>query len=237
MKKFKRSCPHPFETRGIQSTMNEMSPPPGEIPGLVVRAAAGDRVAIAELLERYRSRLRRMVALRLDPRLQGRVDASDVIQEGYLDAMRRLEEFIRDPSVPFYIWLRFLVGQRVQEQHRRHLGAAGRDVGREVSLYRGAMPGASTGALAAQLLGKLTSPSEAALRAERKLRLQEALNRMDPIDREVLVLRHYEQMSNGDAAAALGLEKSAASKRYTRALERLGEILAGLPGATSGGAG
>ena len=153
------------------------------------------------------SRLRRMVALRLDPRLQGRVDASDVIQEGYLDAMRRLDEFIRDPSVPFYIWLRFLVGQRVQEHHRRHLGTPGRDVGREVSIYRGVMPGASTGALAARLLGKLTSPSQAAVRAERKIRLQEALNRMDPLDREILVLRHYEQMTNGDAAAALGLEQ------------------------------
>src|SRR3954451_14416915 len=136
MKKFLRSCPHPFETRGIQSTMNEMSPPPGEIPGLVVRAAAGDRVAIADLLERYRSRLRRMVALRLDPRLKGRVDASDVIQEGYLTAMRRLDEFIRDPSVPFYIWLRFLVGQQVHDHYRRHLGTPSRDVGREVSIYR-----------------------------------------------------------------------------------------------------
>jgi RNA polymerase sigma-70 factor, ECF subfamily len=174
------------------------------------------------------------VALRLDPRLQGRVDASDVIQEGYLDAMRRLEEYIRDPSVPFYIWLRFLVGQRVQEQHRRHLATPGRDVGREVSIYRGAMPGASTGALAARLLGKLTSPSKAAMRAERKIRLQEALNRMDPLDREILVLRHYEQMTNVDAAAALGLEKSAASKRYTRALQKLKELLAALPGEVSG---
>jgi RNA polymerase sigma-70 factor, ECF subfamily len=166
----------------------------------------------------------------LDPRLNGRVDASDVIQEGYLDAMRRLEEFIQDPSVPFYIWLRFLVGQRVNEQHRRHLGAAGRDVGREISIYRGGMPGASTGALAARLLGNLTSPSGVAMRAERQIRLQEALNSMDPLDREILVLRHYEQMTNGDAAAALGLDKSAASKRYTRALQRLKEILATFPG-------
>ena len=211
-----------------------MTPPPGQVADLVARAAAGDREAVAELLERYRARLRRMVALRLDPRLQGRVDASDVIQEGYLDALRRLDEFAADPSVPFYIWLRFLVGQRVQEQHRRHLGTPGRDVGREVSIYRGAMPGASTGALAARLLGNLTSPSQAAVRAERKLRLQEALNRMDPLDREILVLRHYEQMTNGDAAAALGLDKSAASKRYTRALVRLKEILAGLPGANPG---
>ena len=210
--------------------LDEMSPPLGQVPGLVARAAAGDRVAIVELLGRYRPRLRRMVALRLDPRLRGRVDASDVIQEGYLDAMRRLDGYIRDPSVPFYIWLRFLVGQRVQEHHRRHLDTPGRDVGREVSIYRGAMPGASTGALAARLLGKLTSPSQAAMRAERKIRLQEALNRMDPLDREILVLRHYEQLTSGDAAAALGMDKSAASKRYARALERLQEILVTLPG-------
>ncbi len=213
--------------------MNEMSPPPGQVPGLVTRAAG--LAAVVELLERYRGRLRRMVALRLDPRLQGRVDASDVIQEGYLDALRRLDEFIRDPAVPFYIWLRFLVGQRVQEQHRRHLGTAGRDVGREVAIYRGAMPGASTGALAARLLDRLTSPSQAAVRAERKIRLQEALNRMDPLDREILVLRHSEQMTNGDAAAALGLDKLAASKRYNRALTRLKKSLPDLPGRDSEG--
>lgn len=213
--------------------MGDMSPPPGQVPDLVTLAASGDRVAVAELLERYRDRLRRMVALRLDHRLQGRVDASDIIQEGYLDAMRRLDEYIQNPAVPFYIWLRFLVGQRVQEQHRRHLGTPGRDVGREVSIYRGAMPGASTRALAGRLLGKLTSPSQAASRAERKLRLQDALNRMDPLDREILVLRHYEQMTNGDAAAALDLDKSAASKRYTRALQRLKEILSVLSGANS----
>ena len=96
--------------------------------------------------------------LRLDPRLQGRVDASDVIQEGYLDAMRRLDEYIRDPSVPFYLWLRFLVGQRVHEQHRRHLGTPGRDAGREVSLYRGAMPGASTGGPGGPAPGQADQP-------------------------------------------------------------------------------
>ncbi len=213
--------------------MSDMSPPPGQVPDLVARAASGDRAAIVELLERYRGRLRRMVAMRMDPRLRGRVDASDVIQEGYLEAMNRLEEFIRDPSVPFYIWLRFLVGQRLQKQHRHHLGTTGRDVGREVSIYRGAMPGASTGAIAARLLGKLTSPSQAARRAERKMQLQNALNQMDPLDREILVLRHYEQMSNVNAAAALGLNESAASKRYTRALERLREIMAALPGGIS----
>jgi RNA polymerase sigma-70 factor (ECF subfamily) len=132
-----------------------MSPYPAQVPDLVARVAAGDRGVIVELLARYRGRLRRMVALRLDPRLQGRVDASDVIQEGYRDAIRRLEEYIRDPSVSFYIWLRFLVGQRVAEHHRRYLARPGRDVGREVSIDRGAMPGVGSGALAARLLGKL----------------------------------------------------------------------------------
>lgn len=213
---------------------HDLSSSPDKDSDLVARASSGDQAALTTLLEGYRARLKRMISLRLDPRLLGRVDPSDVIQEGYIDAFRRLEEFIQNPSVPFYIWLRFLVGQRIQEQHRRHLGAKGREIGREVSIYRGAMPGASTGALANSLLGKLTSPTEAVLRAERKIRLQEALNKMDPIDREVLILRHYEQMNNANAAAALGLDKSAASKRYTRALTRLKVILSELPGNQSG---
>src|SRR5262249_7886721 len=166
----------------------------------------------------------------LDPRLQGRVDPSDVIQEAFLDASKRLPEYAREPGpMPSFLWLRFLVGQRILEQHRRHLGARARDAGREVSLYRGGMPEATAAAIVARLLGRQTSPSQAAIRAERKLRLQEALNRMDPIDREILVLRHYEQLSNGEAALVLGLDKSAASKRYGRALIRLNDLLAPMP--------
>lgn len=197
---------------------------------LLERATQGDARALGALFARYRERVRRLVALRLDARLQGRVDASDVIQEAFLEAARRLPDYGRDPGLPFYLWLRILVGQKILDQHRRHLGAQGRDVGREVSLYRGAMPEATTAALAAQLLGKLTSPSQAAIRAERKIRLQEALNAMDPVDREILVLRHYEQLSNGEAAIVLGLDKSAASKRYARALVRLKDVLAAMPG-------
>jgi RNA polymerase sigma-70 factor (ECF subfamily) len=196
----------------------------------VERAAGGDQQAWAELFDAYRARLRRMVALRLDPRLQGRVDPSDVIQEAWLDASRRLSEYRAEPTVSFYLWLRFLVGQRVLDHHRRHLGAAARDAGREVALYRGPMPAASSAAIAAQLLGRHTTASQAAIRAERKIRLQEALNSMDPVDREVLVLRHYEQFTNGEAALVLGLDKSAASKRYARALIRLKDLLAAMPG-------
>jgi RNA polymerase sigma-70 factor (ECF subfamily) len=208
-----------------------MVQPPSEVSRLVARAAQGDQQAWGDLLQRYRERLRRMIALRLDIRLQGRVDPSDVIQEGYLAASRRFSAYTKDPAaMPFFLWLRFLVGQELQEHHRRHLGAQARDAGREVSLYRGAMPETTTAALAAQLLGKLTSPSRAAVRAERKIRLQEALNSLDPIDREVLVLRHYEQLSNGETALVLGLDKSAASKRYARALVRLKDILSQLGG-------
>jgi RNA polymerase sigma-70 factor (ECF subfamily) len=192
--------------------------------------AGDDPDSWGRLLERHRARLRKLVALRLDPRLQGRVDPSDVIQEAYLDAARRLPEYAQEPErMPFYLWLRFLVGQRILELHRRHLGAQGRDAGREVSLYRGPMPEASSAAIAAQLIGRQTSPSQAAVRAERKLRLQEALNRMDPIDREVLVLRHFEQLTNGECARVLGLGESAATKRYLRALGRLKDILSALP--------
>jgi RNA polymerase sigma-70 factor (ECF subfamily) len=211
--------------------MNALTSTPSETARQVQRAASGDQAVWGELLQGHRARLRKLVALRLDPRLQGRVDPSDVIQEAYLHASRRLADYARETEpMPLFLWLRFLVGQKILELQRRHLGAQARDAGREVSLYRGPMPEASSAAIAAQLLGRNTSPSQAAIRAERKLRLQEALNRMDPIDREVLVLRHFEQLSNGEDALVLGLDKSAASKRYARALIRLKDLLAAMPG-------
>ena len=121
----------------------------------------------------HRDRLRRMVALRMDRRLQGRVDPSDILQEAFLEAVARLPEYVREPSLPFFLWLRLITGQRLQVVHRHHLGAQVRDAGREVSLYRGALPEATSAGLAAQLLGRDTRPSVAAVRAERKLRLQE----------------------------------------------------------------
>jgi RNA polymerase sigma-70 factor, ECF subfamily len=201
-----------------------------ETKGLIDRAVQGDESAWDELLARHRDRLRRMITLRLDRRLQGRIDASDIIQDAMLEASHRLKDYRQNPTMPFFLWLRYLTGQRLLEQHRRHLGAQGRDAAREISLYRGAMPETSTAALAAQLLGRHTSPSQAAQRAERKIRLQEALNSLDTIDREILALRHFEHLSNGEAAQVLGLDKSTASKRYARALVRLKDILANMPG-------
>lgn len=197
---------------------------------LIQRARDGDEQALSALCARHRDRLRRMVQMRLDWRLQARIDASDVIQDAFLEVARRLDEYLRDPAMPLFLWLRFLVGELLTILHRHHLGVRMRDARREVSLYRDALPEASSQALAAQLLGKLTSPTEAAVRAERMLRLQEALNTMDPLDREVLTLRHFEQLTRAETALSLGIAESAAGKRYVRALKRLKEILASMPG-------
>src|SRR6516225_276873 len=133
---------------------------------LLRRIAGGDSAAAAELFAVYRDRLRLMVRLRLDRRLHGRLDPSDVLQETYLDLAKRFPEYAAQPTLPFFLWLRWLTGQKLIDLHRHHLGTKMRDAGQEVSLYRGALPQASSESLAAQLLGKLTSPSQAAIRAE-----------------------------------------------------------------------
>jgi RNA polymerase sigma-70 factor (ECF subfamily) len=197
---------------------------------LLGRARAGDAQARAELFARCRDRLRRMVRLRMDLRLQGRIDPSDVLQEAYLDYARRLAEWAGRPTLPFFLWLRLLTGQKLVDLHRRRLGAQMRDAGQEASLYRGALPQASSASLAAQLPGRLTSASQAAVRAETQVRVQEALNGMEPIDREILTLRHFEMLGNEEAAAALGLRKSATSHRYLCALKHLKDALGDWPG-------
>jgi RNA polymerase sigma-70 factor (ECF subfamily) len=197
---------------------------------LLEQARAGDQAALNEVFARHRTRLRRMIELRLDRRLQARIDASDVIQEAYVDVVSRLAEYLREPRYPLFLWLRLIVGERLLKLHRHHLGTQMRDAGLEVSIYRGALPAASSAALAAQLLGKHTSPTQAAVRAERMMRVQEALNTLDPMDREVLSLRHFEEMSLVETALSLGIEESAAAKRYIRALKRLKSILANMPG-------
>ena len=197
--------------------------------GLLRRVKEGDEGALIVLFARHRDRLKRMVRIRLDRRLQGRVDASDVIQEAHIEVLRRAGEYVREPSMPAFLWFRFLVGERLLHAHRRHLGTQMRDAGQEISLHQGAFPQATSVSLAALLLGRLTSPTRAARRAEMQVRLQTILNQMDPIDREVLTLRHFEELSNSETARVLGLEKTAASNRYIRALKRLKEVLATMP--------
>jgi RNA polymerase sigma-70 factor (ECF subfamily) len=206
-----------------------------ETDRLLEQARAGDKEALNALFARHRPRLRRMVELRLDRRLLARIDASDVIQEAHVEAVGRLEEYLSAPRYPLFLWLRLIVGERLLKLHRHHLGTRMRDAGLEVSIYRGALPEASSAALAAQLLGKHTSPTQAAVRAERMLRLQEALNALDAMDREVLSLRHFEELSLAETALSLGIEEPAAAKRYIRALKRLKATLAGMPGGLDDG--
>ena len=190
------------------------------VTALIDRACEGDQEAFGELFSRYRQHLARLVSLRMDRRLQGRVDQSDVIQEAFFEASTRLPDYREEVSSSFYLWLRFLTLQRLMVLHRRHLGAKARDASRELSLHGGPWPQATSESLASQLLGRITSPSHAAVKAELRLRLQEVLNQLDPLDREVLTLRHFEQLSNSEAAQVLGVHPSAASSRYVRAMRR-----------------
>jgi RNA polymerase sigma-70 factor (ECF subfamily) len=197
---------------------------------LLHRASGGDQEALRALLERYRDRLKRMVHLRLSRRLAGRVDESAVIQESYLDVARRLDEYLKGPPTAFFLWLRNVTESKLSEVHRRHLGGQGGDSEREVTLHRGGLPIADSVSLAAQLLGKLAAPSPSEIRVETRIRVQEALNSMDPIDREVLALKHFEQLSTGEIAEVLGLSQAATGSRYLRAIKRLRTLLEQIPG-------
>ncbi len=186
----------------------------------------GDRAALAALFQEETEPLSRWIERRLDRRLRGRVSPADVLQEVYLAAEQRLEHYGKIKDLPFAVWVRLLAGQRLVETHRRHLGAMSRDRSREVSLDAGS----GSAVLAARLAGDFTTPSRAAIRHETAQRLTHALDRLDPVDREVLRLRHFEELSNNDVAHRLGLTKSAATKRYIRALSRLRTVLQQVPG-------
>jgi RNA polymerase sigma-70 factor (ECF subfamily) len=197
---------------------------------LLGRVRLGDERALAELFSKERDRLWRMVQARLDRRLQGRVDPDDVLQEAYLDATRRIGHFANEPEMSFFLWLRLIVGQTLVDVHRRHLEAQMRDAGRDISIARGATPGASSASLAGQLVAHLSSPSQAAIREEMEAQLRQAIDGLEPIDREVLVLRHFEELTNGEVAETLGIQVKAASIRYVRALARLKAVLERYPG-------
>ena len=190
---------------------------------------------LGDLFETLRPRLRRMVQFRLDPRLRGRVDPSDVLQEALVDAVARLGDFPRDGSMPLRLWVRLLTGQRLIEIHRRHLGAAMRDAGREATAHGQPFPEASSIAMANALVGREPSPSGLAIQRERARALAEALDRMKAMDREVLVLRHFEQATNNEVAEILGLTKAGASLRYLRAAKRLKESLSTLDDSSAEG--
>ena len=177
--------------------------------------------AVADLFDAYRPKLLRMIAIRLDTRLAGKVDADDVLQDAFVEAARRVQDYLDCPSVPFFVWLRQITGQVLIDTQRRYLGAQMRDVRKEVGIFTARHGGASSAFLVHQLADSLTTPSQFAVRRETLDEMAEALATLGETDREVLVLRHLEELTNTEVAQVLGIDKYAASKRYLRALGRL----------------
>lgn len=201
---------------------------------LLARSATGDGEAWGKLLCQHQERLLRMIEFRMDSRMRGRIDAVDVLQDAYFEASAHREAYFRTPAVPLFLWLRGIVSNKLLELHRHHLGTHMRDAKRERPLVGPGRWDDTTAALCAHLTGQLTSPSVAAVRFEMSERLTEALEEMDPTDREVLAMRHFEQLTNAEAAQVLGIQERAAAKRYLRAIARLKNILAALPGGLTG---
>ncbi len=193
---------------------------------LIEKAAAGDDVAAHRLLDLHRERLRAMIALRLDRRLSARVDPSDVLQETLTEAHQKLPEYLRTQPIPFYPWLRRMAWEKIVQLHRQHLLAQARAVTRE-ERFDAALPDESVLDLAQRLAARGSHPSRQVLQDELKRRVQAALARLEPRDREVLVLRFLEQLSIEETAATLELSREAVKSRQRRALERFSEMIGG----------
>lgn len=199
---------------------------------LIQQLQAGDGTALADLFELHQPRLERIIRFRLDHRLARRISESDVIQESYLNASKRIEHFVGQQDFPFFVWLRLIVNQTMVNLQRQHLQAEKRDVRKEISLERPGVSAHTSMAMAAQLVGKVTSASRAFSRVERMATLEQALNHMEEIDREVIALRHFEELSNTEVAKVLEIDEQASSKRYVRAMKRMKDVLKNIPGFT-----
>jgi RNA polymerase sigma-70 factor (ECF subfamily) len=192
-----------------------------ETQDLLDQARAGQPTAVDRLLTAHREPLRRMIGLRLDPALAARLDASDIVQDVLLEAHRRLNEYLLNPVMPFRLWLRHIAKDHVIDAHRRHRQAQRRSLDREQPLVPAVLADHSSAELAAQLLDNERTPASAAIQRELQRRLDGAVAALDEDDREVILLRHREQLSNQEVAVALGLSEAAASMRYLRAVRRL----------------
>jgi len=195
-----------------------------ELDALLQRSRNGDEAAWGEVLVAQQDRLLRMVRLRLDPRLSARIEPADVIQESFAQATTRRAEYFRLDAMPFFVWLRLITVQKLAELHRHHLGVKARDAARDVSMFTPGSP-ATSAVLATRLLGQTTTPSQQAARDEIEERVREVLDGMEDVDREIIALRNFEQLSNIEAAGVIGIGASTASSRYLRALKKLKAIL------------
>jgi len=197
---------------------------------LLERAHGGDQAAFDLLFQRHRAKLRRAIALRMDRRVAARVDASDVLQDTYLEAFTRLPRYLQEQGMPFYLWLRWIAREKVMALHRRHLGAEKRAVAHEVPL----LPADSSAAFVSAIAGRGPSPSQAFAKAELAESLRQALGQLDSDERDLILWRHFEQLSARDTAQLLQISEAAAGKRYIRAIERLRKILMDLGYTRSG---
>ncbi|WP_373653537.1 MULTISPECIES: sigma-70 family RNA polymerase sigma factor [unclassified Schlesneria] len=199
---------------------------------LLVNARQGDRVAVNRLLERHRNSLRKLIQLRLDRKIAQRVDASDVVQDVLMEANTRLQEYLSDPRLPFHLWLRQLAKDRMIDMHRRHRGAQRRSLDREQSMTSPQFADQSGLDLMGQLADQELTPAAASIRKELESRFLIALDQLDDEDREIVVMRHFEQLGNSEVAEALGLSAAAAGMRHLRALRKLRAILGDRPSQT-----
>ena len=202
-----------------------MWPQPNDTQELLAQARQGNDQALEQLLARHREPVRRMIDLRLDPAIIQRVDASDVVQDVLLEASRRFKDYLKAPSMPFHLWLRHIAKDHLIDAHRKHHLAKKRGVNREQPLHRPQWAEQSSLDLASQLIDPELTPASAALRQELENRLHAAMDQLDEDDRELLLMRHFEQLGNQEVAAALELSEAAASMRYLRAVRRLRDIL------------
>ena len=194
---------------------------------LLQSVAGGDASAVNRLMDRHRDAVRRMIQMRLDHAVARRVDASDVVQDVMLEASQRLQDYLKNPGMPFHLWLRQLAKDRIIDMHRRHRGAQRRSVDREQNMSGLGKDEQSAADLVALLRDAELTPAAAALRKEMEERFMVALDQLEENDREIIVMRHFEHLGNSDVAEALGLSPPAAGMRYLRAIRRMKEILGG----------
>lgn len=203
-----------------------MWPESDKTQDLLAGVDAGNEEALNRLLERHRVAVHRMVQMRLDQQIKNRVDVSDVVQDVLVEANRRLTDYLADPRMPFHLWIRQIAKDRIIDAHRRHRGSAKRSVDRERRMTTPAGMNHSTMDLAGQLCDGELTPAAAAMQHEIARRVEQAIEQLNEQDYEIIVMRHYEQLSNQEVAAALELSEQAASMRYLRAVRRLRSLLA-----------
>jgi RNA polymerase sigma-70 factor (ECF subfamily) len=204
-----------------------MWPNSPETQELLDRAKQGQAVAVERLLETHREPLRRMIGLRIDPALAGRVDASDIVQDVMLEVSQRLADYLRNPAMPFHLWVRHIARDHMIDAHRRHRQAQRRSLDREQPLAPAGLADQSSLELAGQFVDQEMTPATAAVRHELQRRMEQAVAALDEDDREIILMRHYEQLSNQEVATALNLSEAAASMRHLRAVRRLRAALQG----------